>query len=260
LALNYVKQDIKKALELAAVCDHAHAVWLTKLFAGRNVAKKFFLAVKTMLELFALLVCLAILVRLVELLILAMRLRKLVKSVFDGRKNLLPTWTLLPKWNLVRGRRGRAKENYLVGAELGHVSAIVTFGELLGKDEPQRFVWLGRAASNGDASFFLDEMSDHIENFNSATGHAKVVFAIARALKGQVDSEERTIFGIGEDDNFDSYIGPANQALHFFEFQLQSYRRAVDSWTIVGLRNGVVKDIRKMIGKMIWDAREEAAY
>jgi hypothetical protein len=53
---------------------------------------------------------------------------------------------------------------------------------------------------------------------------------------------------------------PANQALHFYEFQLQSYRKAVDSWTIVGLRRNVVKDIRKMIGKMIWDAREEAVY
>jgi hypothetical protein len=38
------------------------------------------------------------------------------------------------------------------------------------------------------------------------------------------------------------------------------YTKAVDSWTIIGLRNGVVKDIRKMIGKMIWDAREQAAY
>jgi hypothetical protein len=28
---------------------------------------------------------------------------------------------------------------------------------------------------------------------------------------------------------------------------------------MVGLRNGVVKDIRKGIGKMIWDVREEAA-
>jgi hypothetical protein len=28
----------------------------------------------------------------------------------------------------------------------------------------------------------------------------------------------------------------------------------------VGLRNGVVKDIRKMIGKMIWDARQEAEF
>jgi hypothetical protein len=30
--------DIKKALELASVCVHPNAVWLTKLFAGRDVA------------------------------------------------------------------------------------------------------------------------------------------------------------------------------------------------------------------------------
>jgi hypothetical protein len=32
-----VKQDVKKALELAAVCNHPDAVWLTNLFAGRDV-------------------------------------------------------------------------------------------------------------------------------------------------------------------------------------------------------------------------------
>jgi hypothetical protein len=36
--------------------------------------------------------------------------------------------------------------------------------------------------------------------------------------------------------------------------------KAVDSWTIVALRNKVVKDIRKMIGKMIWAVREAAEY
>ncbi len=55
---------------------------MTKLFAGRDVAsreeaRKFFLAVKTIQELFALLVGLeAPLMRFVELLILAMLLRK----------------------------------------------------------------------------------------------------------------------------------------------------------------------------------------
>jgi hypothetical protein len=77
-------------------------------------------------------------------------------------------------------------------------------------------------------------------------------------LKGHIDNEERAFFGNG--NRFNARIDSANQALHFYEFQLQSYRKAVDSWTIVGLRNKVVKDIRKMIGKMIWDAREEAAY
>jgi hypothetical protein len=101
-------------------------------------------------------------------------------------------------------------------------------------------------------------MSEQIRNFNNGTGHLKVVFVIGRVLKGHINNEERTIFGDGY--SFGGYIGPANQALHFYEFQLQSYRKAVDSWTIVGLRNNVVKDIQKMTGKMIWDAREEAAY
>jgi hypothetical protein len=57
-----------------------------------------------------------------------------------------------------------------------------------------------------------------------------------------------------------TFIGPSNQAVQFYEFQSHSYRKAVDNWTIVGLRNKVVKDIRKMIGKMIWDAREEAVH
>jgi hypothetical protein len=101
-------------------------------------------------------------------------------------------------------------------------------------------------------------MSRQIQNFNSGTGYAKVVFVIGRVLKGYFDNEKRTVFGT--DYNFDDCVGPANQALRFYEFQLQSYRKAVDSWTIVGLRNRVVKDIRKMIGNMVWDGREEAVY
>jgi hypothetical protein len=139
------------------------------------------------------------------------------------------------------------------------VGAIICLGGLLDENDPQRVICLGRAALNGDySSSFLNQMIDQIHNFTSGTGNTKVVFAIGRALKGHIDNEKRTIFGNGE--NFDTCVGPANQALHFYEFQLQSYRKAVDSWTIVGLRNGVVKDIRKMIGRMIWDAREEAAY
>jgi hypothetical protein len=57
------KMDIKKALELASVCEHPSAVWLRKLFAGRDVvsreeARQVLLDVKTIQELFALLLCL----------------------------------------------------------------------------------------------------------------------------------------------------------------------------------------------------------
>jgi hypothetical protein len=46
----------------------------------------------------------------------------------------------------------------------------------------------------------------------------------------------------------------------FYDFQIHCYRKAVNLWTLVGLRAGVVKDIRILIGKMIWDAKEEAKY
>jgi TPR repeat protein len=40
LGFNCAEQDIKKALELASVCEHPNAVWLTTLFAGRAVASR----------------------------------------------------------------------------------------------------------------------------------------------------------------------------------------------------------------------------
>jgi hypothetical protein len=38
LGQNVLDQDVKKALELASVCEHPYAVWLTKLFGGRGVS------------------------------------------------------------------------------------------------------------------------------------------------------------------------------------------------------------------------------
>jgi hypothetical protein len=138
----------------------------------------------------------------------------------------------------------RAKVNFLVAAELGDVNAMEALGELLNENDPQRFVWFGRAAATAglflSSVYFLDGMCNQIQNFKNGTGHAEVVFTIGRALKGQVDKEKGTIFGI--DYFFETYTVAANRALHFYEFQLQSYRKAVDSWTVVGLRNRVVKD------------------
>jgi hypothetical protein len=37
LGHNCVKRGLKKALELAAVSEHPDAVWLTNLFAGRDI-------------------------------------------------------------------------------------------------------------------------------------------------------------------------------------------------------------------------------
>jgi hypothetical protein len=100
---------------------------------------------------------------------------------------------------------------------------MVYLGYFLDKDDPQRFVWFGKAVANGESSCFLTEMSDQICNFTSGIGHESVVFVIGRALKGHVNNEKRTIFGSGY--NFDVYIGPANQALRFYEFNCDRIKK-----------------------------------
>jgi hypothetical protein len=75
------------------------------------------------------------------------------------------------------------------------VYAMFYLGELFDKDDPQRFVWLGRAAANGNCAYFLNEMRDQFRNLISGTGRGNVVFVIGRALKGHIDNEKRTVFG-----------------------------------------------------------------
>jgi hypothetical protein len=87
LGQNCVDDDVKKALDLASVCEHPNAVWLTNLFGGRDIscreeARQVFLVVKAIQELFALvLVCLDIMrLKSVKRPSLAMRLPSVVGS------------------------------------------------------------------------------------------------------------------------------------------------------------------------------------
>ena len=92
--------------------------------------------------------------------------------------------------------------------------------------------------------------------FNSGSGSGDVMFAIGQALQGQVNEQKRTIFN--SDYDFDSLIGPAKQAIAFYEAQIKATRDAMRAWTLVGIKLKVVKDVRKLIAKLIWDSREEA--
>ena len=111
---------------------------------------------------------------------------------------------------------------------------------------------------HGYSSSFLDHFSKQVEQFFSGSGNATVVFLIGRALKGNIKVEKKGIFGAGY--NFDSWIGPANQAVTFYSSQIKSARLAIDTWTLVATRLHLIKDMRIFIGKMIWEARFEANY
>jgi hypothetical protein len=219
LGQNCVEQDVKKALELASVCQHPNAVWLTKLLAGcdvssRQEAREVCLGCENDPRA----VCFAGL--------LGGRMGNEIGRAADLGDAFAQAWMTWQsvgddeafRWlekSAAQGERHgfcylghcyrdgigceqdveRAKENFLVAAELEDVFSMVCSGRLVDKDDTQRFFWFGRAAANGDCVSFLNEMSAQIRNFSSGTRNAAVVFVIGRALKGQVDNEKRTILG-----------------------------------------------------------------
>lgn len=73
-----------------------------------------------------------------------------------------------------------------------------------------------------------------------------------------MNEETRSIFN--ERWEFYTCIGPARQAIKFYEEQLQACRNAVKCWNLIGARLGVVKDVRKIIAKLIWDTRGLALF
>jgi hypothetical protein len=152
----------------------------------------------------------------------------------------------------------KAKENFLLASELGDVSAMIVLGKMLNESDPQRWRWWGRAATVRYSWEFLSNFAEQVESFNSGSGSAVVMFAIGQALQGHVNEGARTIFI--EKHDFDSRIGPAKQAIAFYEAQVKATKDAMRAWTQVGIKLKVVKDVRKLIAKLIWDSREEASY
>jgi hypothetical protein len=134
----------------------------------------------------------------------------------------------------------KAKENFLLASELGHVWAMIELGNLLGESDPQRWRWWSRAAALGFSWNFLSNFVEQVELFNSGSGNAVVIFAIGQALQGHVNEDVRTI--CIEKHDFASRIGPAKQAIAFYEAQIQATKAVMHAWTQVGIKLNVVKD------------------
>jgi hypothetical protein len=278
---NWVTQNIPLAIEMASTCQHPDARWLTEACAGKDVktkedAKRVFSG-----ENEARALCFMWMLGDQENLALLLRSAELgfayAQALVTGEPGVeefkfaqlaaaqcecVGFFVLgLCLFDGVRCERNldEAKLNFLRASELGSVAAMSWLGRLLEDSDPQRWRWWGRAAALGSWVDFFAGFAKQVELFNSSAGSAAaVVFAIGRALQGHVNEEARTIFS--RDYDFDSLIGPAKQAIAFYEAQIQATKDAMRAWTLVGIKLKVVKDVRKLIAKLIWDSREEALY
>ena len=130
---------------------------------------------------------------------------------------------------------------------------------LLDESDPVRWYFWSKAALRGLSRLFLDYISKQVELFFSGSGNATIVFLIGHTLNGNMDMEKEEIFGCRH-RKFESLIAHAIQAVSFYSSQIKSARLAVETWTLVATRLRVMKDMRILIGKIIWEARFEENY
>jgi TPR repeat protein len=117
----------------------------------------------------------------------------------------------------------KARECYLVAAQLGNVLSMDDLGNMLADSDPQRWFWWGLLAVRGGLwRSFLFNFSGAVEKFNISSENGAAVFQIGKALSGHVSVEKRTIFGSSYD--FNNLIGPASSAILFYKSQLSACR------------------------------------
>ena len=290
LGANYKTQDIRAALNLARDCKHPDALWLSSVFEGKDglttkeEAKEVFLRHENDARALCFVWWLSsdferdvsVLGRAAEM-GCAFACSTLCDQQLGGTNKKEEAFRLAQRAAALHERAGffvlgrcfhsgigcgedfnLAKENLLIASELGCVDAVELYFWTLNDFDLAGWIWLGRAALRRAPELLLFRFSRQVERFFSGSGNPAVVFLIGCALKGNINMEKKEIFGSNYD--FDARIGPANQAVSFYESQIRSARLAIDTWTLISTRLHVIKDLRIYIGKIIWEARLEANY
>jgi hypothetical protein len=257
LGQNNKRQDVKRAWELATICQHSDANWLVELFSRDRVTTAWEASCAFRRETNdARALCFSA----------AMagdqeRMRRSAAMGYAFAQAWLASRTRgeeSREWAQKAAAQGErdgyrqlgTKEGFWRAIELGCIESMQNYAFLFGESDPQRFFWLGQAAIRGSSFRFRNEFHEQVRLFRTDT-----VFAIGRALKGNVDFEANTLFGVQY--GYHWALGSARVAIDFFETRLVATRSTVDAWTIVGTRLSVVKDVRRMIAELLWKAREE---
>ena len=285
LGSNYVERDLNRALELASVCEHKSARWLSDIFAGVKrmprlaIEEAVFFLERGVTDPLA--VCFA------EVLAGEYDLTRIETAGEMGcafAQARMAAWSLGEKRFkfaqnavLLDEREGwfwlgccfeygdgcdvdleMAKSNFLRSAGYGDVEGMVKYGALLKNSDPHRWLWWGRAAELGMSHVFLSNFAEQVQQLLTGTSNFSSVYAVGRALEKHIDIGKGELFG--DRSKFHSRIGPAHFAVSFYLAQNLAARKAVDRWTLIGIRLRMMKDIRNMVGKLIWDMRNLALY
>jgi hypothetical protein len=161
---NFKKQDVKKALELAAACEHEDARWLSDFCRRKGANEGWQLRRDFLKE-----------VNDVRALCFGAAWvgdEELMRQSADMGYAFAQAWMASRtrgeeslEWARRAAKQGErdgfrrlgTQEGYLRAMELGCVESMCAYATMLPATDPQRFVWLGRAAALGASFRFREE-------------------------------------------------------------------------------------------------------
>lgn len=139
------------------------------------------------------------------------------------------------------------KEKLKTAAQDGSVFAISMMGFL---SQKSKWDWFGELLKLEKYRDFINVLESHVYVEN-----IELVW-IGRYLARKNAEFDRIFKSWAKPD----IVKLEKRSIRAYSKQMSRCRKAVDAWTLVGLRLRVVKDIRNLIAKLIWESRNEEIY
>ncbi len=279
LGVNDKPQDIGKGLALAKLCSHEDAKWLVTLFRADGAPVSEWEAKEVLLAqgedaralCFAGLVCGAENRTAIESsakLGYGLAQAKMA-SWIDGREGF--AWAQMAAAQREPLGLHELARCFLIGegCKEDSAKALMLFKDAADLDnawsqfevgargftesEPGRYFWWGKSAANGhfNACSWMGEAARNAKVLDGR-GSSLVVFEIGAALSGHVDTATTKVFGQNlRDDSFAS----VQRAISLHNQWCCKAKEAIWCWILVGQRNGMGRDIRNEIARLLWANR-----
>jgi hypothetical protein len=167
-------------------------------------------------------------------------------SALGNRRGIFQLSCFLHDGSGCRPDKGRSLELLRTAAELEHPVAQAYYGFTFGQFDWRRFFWYGRSAERGhDERSFFNSVAAMLPSFERGEC-VRILHTVGPPL--------RIVANRDVSPPIDSAVEVQLQrVLELYEALLERARQVVRCWTVVGLQHGVVKDVRVLIGKLVWE-------
>jgi hypothetical protein len=147
--------------------------------------------------------------------------------------------------------KDKAIELYGQAAALEHSQAQFCFANFaFGEFDWERYLWWMRALERGVGRVQLFEAVIRLLPSFEQGHHSRILFIVAPAIRTNMDIARWKIFG---ERAMGDQAPKFARMVKLHEAMLARATDAIMCWSVVGLRLGLVKDMRVLIGKKAWE-------